>query len=250
MRRNLLLNLVVFFGFVCPNSADAQQLDAKLPNDKLDPTRLAADAHAELATWIDFPGFTADIEVSLAGKKAAGRIIVEPNGRLFVEHLPCQNTAWAKSKLCFLIHQQMQCADALQKKWAFAPRHPDQADFCVSPVDRQFDLCWQIRGGTIRAIEVRARDNRTCVNYLAFEKSPDGKSLPTVLVVHVWNGSKDQLKSSETQVRTWKRIRGFDLPASVDVVAGEISTPRQVLGSLRLSNHRVFENTTGQFAKR
>lgn len=243
-RRNLLLILSLLSGFVSPFALVAQEIEVK------DPARLAANAQAELAAWHGFSGFTADIDVSLAGKKAIGRIIVEPNGRLFVEHLPCQSAAWVQSKLCLLIHQQLPVANALQQKWVFTFPVSNHADFCVAPFDRPFDLTWRIHGGTIRAIEFRTKENRTCVNYLAFEKSFDGKSLPSVVVVHVWNGSKDQLKRTETQVRSWKRIQRFDLPTSIDVLTGEIGTLPQILGSIRLSNHHVFENAPRHFVKR
>jgi len=249
-QRTLFFLLVAMLSFEHPHWAFSQNIEAKLASGKQEPTGLALEARAELATWYDFPGFTADIEVNLTGKKATGRVIVDSTGRLFVEHLPSQSSTWAKSKLCFLIRQQLPGVECPQKRWTFAPREPSHADLCISPVDRPFDLCWRIRGSMLTTIEVRTKDTRSCMHYLAFQKTLEGRSLPTVLVVHAWNGPGEELKTSETQVRVWKRIRGIDLPVSVDVLAAEFGSPQKLLGSLRLSNHQVFDSTARQIAYR
>ena len=84
-----------------------------------DANRLIAETRAEEVVWHGFSGFVADIEVELEGRAAHGRVIVQSDGRICLEHFPNRLSHWATERLCRVIQQRLVEFVPAQKAWMF-----------------------------------------------------------------------------------------------------------------------------------
>jgi hypothetical protein len=244
--------LLTSLAFLLPVAGQSNLLCHQSPDRPLparweapsNPTQLVAQAHRALALWEGFPGFVADLEVSIAGKPAHGRIIVEPTGQIFTEHLSSPDASWVKTRLACLIHQQLRQGEVVGKEWKFIADdcEPFGQELAVVRVDRPLDRRLWICNRQLAAIETRSCQSKTTTTFLTFQTATEGKALPGVVAVHVWNARTDELKTTEIQARTWKQVRGFNLPATVEILSVEATavTPRPVRCGIKLSNHRLL----------
>jgi Protein of unknown function (DUF3386) len=217
-------------------------------------SRLVADAVAAEATWQDFPGFAADLEIECAGKVSQGRLVVEPDGRVFVEQVPDSHRIWAVQQLGRIVRQRLPKEEATDKTWMFVnPQgEPTPLGHAVCCTGAPFGPCHWIQNQQFQAVEVRLARTRQRLTTLKTERNPENKHLPILLVSHRWNTRTLELEASETTLLSWRRVGGFDLPATVQVLfAGtpaEATTP--VIGRIALSRPWLFSPPEALFASR
>jgi hypothetical protein len=212
-----------------------------------DPNRLVADALAARATWRAFPGFVADLEIQCNGNVSHGRVIVERDGRVFVESVLDAHRTWAVPYLDCLVRQRLPQDDALKKTWMFVNRGT-----AVCRTDDPFGPCHWIQDKRFQAVEVRFARRKQRLTTLRAERNLDNKHLPAVQVLHVWNTETQELQSTETRLLTWRRVGDFDLPATIQILsagtAAEPATP--AIGCIVITRHRLFSSPEPLFAGR
>jgi hypothetical protein len=101
-------------------------------------------------------------------------------------------------------------------------------------------------------VEVRLARSKQRLTTLKTKPNQDTKHLPIVLVSHRWNTRTAELEASETTVLSWRRVGGFDLPATIQVLsagtAAEATTPE--IGRIVLTHHQLFSSPDALFASR
>jgi len=234
-------------------------LPAPLPANEglkvqVDANRLVADAAAAEAAWQAFPGFVADLEIERNGKVSQGRLIVESDGRVFVELVLDSHRAWAGRHLGWIVGQRLPQDDVLKKTWMFVnlQRERTPLGYVVCRTDAPFGPCHWIGNQRFQAVEVRSAKSKQRLTTLKTERNRDNKHLPTVQVLHLWNARTMDLEATETRLLSWRRMGGLDLPATIQVLsvgtAAEPTTP--AIGRIVLSRHRLFSSPEPLFAGR
>jgi hypothetical protein len=101
-------------------------------------------------------------------------------------------------------------------------------------------------------VETRDAKSKRRLTTLKAERNLDKKHLPSVEVLHQWNARTLELEASETTVLSWRRVGGFDLPATIQVLsagtAAEATTPE--IGRIVLTHHQLFSSPDALFASR
>jgi hypothetical protein len=234
--------------FVIPVPAD------RGPKLKTDANLMVADALVAEATWLAFPGFMAELEIDCNGKVSQGRLVVERDGRVFVETVPAIHRAWAMQRLGCVVRQRLPKNDADKKTWMFVNLKEERSPLgqAVCRTDAPFGPSLWIQNQQFQAVEVRFAKGKQRLTTLKTERNPDNKHLPVVQVSHRWNTRTLELEASETTVLSWRRVGGFDLPATMQVLsagtAAEATTPE--IGRIVLTRHRLFSSPEALFASR
>ena len=213
-----------------------------------DANRLVAEALTEAATWQAFPGFVADLEIACNGKVSQGRVVVERDGRVFVELVPELHRVWAVQRLDCVVRQRIPHEDVCRKPWIFVGQ--DAAlGHSVCRADQPFGPCHWIQNQQFRAVEVRFAKSKQRLTVFKSERNPDNKYLPVVLVSHRWNTRTSGLEATETTLLSWQRVGAFDLPATLQVLAAEAATD-PASGRIVLTRHRLFSSPEALVASR
>jgi len=209
-----------------------------------DANRLIAETRAEEVVWHGFPGFVADIEIELEGKAAHGRIIVQSDGRIHLEHFPDHLRRWAMECLRRVIQQRLTEFVPTQQAWMFANSPKGQA---VCRSDAPFGPFIWIENNRMVAIDVRVATSKQRLTTLKTQRNRDGKSLPIAQVSHCWNTRTCALEATETTLLAWDRVGGFDLPASLQILS---ASAQPAMGRMVLSRHQLFSSSEPLLASR
>jgi hypothetical protein len=231
-------------GFALPEQASRLSVQPTKERSTADPpavaARLAADAHAARAAWKAFPGFVADVEVTLDGKVGQGRVIVLADGRVYVESLPENHRALAACHLTCLVHGQLDKPPTPGAPWPIVGGAKEQRSGGIRcRTDDPFGFRYRIQNRQMVAIEHRSNGGKLTLHLLEWYLNPEKKHLPAVVTVHASNTHTQKLESTATQSLTWRRVGRFDLPATVRVLSAGVYAQESPFVELKLMNHQL-----------
>jgi hypothetical protein len=216
--------------------------DPKAKALKEDPaaTKLLADARAARAEWLDFPGFTADLEVNIDGRIFKGIALVAPTGDVKV-NFEGDASKWATRQLASLAGHRLSDGGASSATPCAFPddnvNHP--LGRLVQVLNDEFHSSYRIRDRQVIVVNRTGRETRFTITVTETRLNEKDKFLPVSYVVNTWNAESGELRSSETFHQTWKRVGNLDLPDTLDIVTA--TQGKLEARTLRLSNHRLLK---------
>ena len=202
-------------------------------------TKLLADARAARATWENFPGFSADVEVNLDGKVTRGQVEVSAKGEVALKLEKGAAAEWARPTLRSIVGHRLDNSADLDTPCAFADdnaHHP--LGRAIRVLNDEFHSSYRIRDRQVIVVNRSLRDTRFTITVLENRQSAEKKFLPVSYVVNTWNSEGGALRSSAAHHQTWQRVGAFDLPHTTTVVtasAGKLEARSLTLSNFRLS---------------
>lgn len=208
-------------------------------------TKLLADARAARALYHDFPGFRADIEINLDGKKLQGQVDVNDRGKVALKLEGAAAAKWAKSTLEQIVGHRLSSGPDEETPCAFVEsdeNHP--LGRAIRVLNDEFHSSYRIRDRQVIVVNREVPGAHFTITVMENVLTEEKKFLPTCYVVNTWDAGGIVLTSSETHHQTWQRIGAFDLPKETLIVKatpGETRTRKGERGrlsssSLKLSN--------------
>jgi hypothetical protein len=193
----------------------------------------------------------ADLELQRNGTSSHGRLVVERDGRVFVESVPASHRVWAAQHLGCIVRQRLAKDDVRNATWMFVKLWDERPrlGYAVRRTDAPFGPCHWIENQRLQAREVRSAKRRERLTTLKTERNADNKLLPTVQVLHRWKAQTLELESTETTLLFWQRVDTFDLPATIEVLAASAGD-KPVSGRIVLTRHRLLSCPDALFAGR
>jgi hypothetical protein len=228
---------VLLLGSLAPLALAA---DAK-PEDPA-ATKLLAEARAARATWKDFPGFTAAIEVNLDGQVSKGEATVDPAGKVTLTGLDKAAEAWARRQLAMLVAHRAEFAADRPTPCAFADNdttHP--LGRLVLILNDELHSSYRIKDKQIMVVNRLMDDSRFSITMQDNHSNAEGKFLPISYVVTSWDPKTGRLTRSEAHHQSWQRVEKFDLPVLLRVVTAADEEKGNGLSarSLTLTGHKL-----------
>jgi hypothetical protein len=207
---------------------------------KADPaaTKLLADARAARASWTNFPGFTADLEVNHNGKVSTGQVAVEAHGKVKLTlDADEEVTSWARREIASLVSHRLGDA-SLDTPCAYldsVERHPSGR--AIRVLNDELHSSYRIRDRQIIEVNRQMQDIRFTITVLENMMNKEKRFLPVSYVVNSWDLKTNTLVGSVSHHDTWTRIGAFDLPATVRVVqakAGQLDNRQLTFSNIVL----------------
>ncbi len=205
---------------------------------------LLANARSARNVWeVGFPGFSADVMVTVGSKTIEGKLRVSDEGEL-TWILPEGDMAkWAKSTLGSLVGHRMPTGDL-----GSAASYVDQAR--NHPLGRKISLdqdsmgsVYRVQDNTIRQVNREAGPSRFTITVLQVQRDERQRYLPTTFSVASWNRKTGALEFSLVAHHTFQRVGGYDLPKRlVEVNTGpkNLYDVKEIkLSNLRLNTSKV-----------
>ena len=203
-------------------------------------TKLLADARAARASWHNFPGFTADLEVNVDGKITKAQLDVDAKGKIQLNGIDQATLARETSRqLKSVVDHRLDGGDDHKTPCAFADdnaQHPLGREIRV--LNDEFHSSYRIRGREVIVVNRTMPGARFTITVIENRLNEEKQYLPACYVVNYWDLKSNALMRSQAFHQEWTRLGKFDLPASVLVVT---ATPDGKLASrrLKLSNHKL-----------
>ena len=211
--------------------------DAKKPEANPEATKLLADARAERANWVDFPGFRADVTVNVEGKVAKGTVEATNKGKVHLK-LDGEPQPWAQGMLSSIVGHRLDDTTTLTTPCGFADDVTDHPlGRAIRVLNDEFHSSYRIRDKQVIEVNRRMGDMRFTITVMENRKNAEKKYLPSTYVVNYWDVKTGALKKSVTHLNTWTRIGKYDLPLTALIVTAEDG--KQVARSIKLSGHTL-----------
>lgn len=233
--------------FVASAAVNAQPVG--LDNDRTekanrDAGRLLKEALNAQAAWWNFPGFHAEIAVQSEGRNRTGRVIVEPDGRIHIEHLDPLAAQIARTHLsdlvCHLLCKQSRNKPAMS--FVNTDSHPLLGK-AVLRVSNGFEATRWIKDKKIQMTEQCHKDRKQINQFADHEKNQDGAFLPKIKVISNWNSGANKIDNITTVLVTWNRAGRFDVPKEIRVIAIDGKGQGAVVSNITISNVILEERT-------
>lgn len=214
-----------------------------------DAIKLFEAARMAQAHWVNFPGFTADVEVQVDGKTASGKVVVGADYKLAFTGLPKELEDEARRELSSAVGHRKDTS----KEPTPAVVFDDAAG--ASPLGRairvvgdKFDSGYRIRDNQLFIVQRTMPKQRFVIVLLENAKNAEGKFLPGSHTVQYFDNETGKLVKSDANFHSWTRQGAFDLPVIIIKQTTQLDSPAAQIGprALRvtLSNHRLSEAAT------
>jgi Protein of unknown function (DUF3386) len=215
----------------------AAEKDAKKLGENPEATKLLADARAERANWVGFPGFSAGVIVNVEGKIHKGTVEVTSKGKVNVKLEGDEKTS-VRRLLSSIVGHRLDDTTTLTTPCAFADDVTDHPlGRAIKVLNDEHHSGYRIRDKQVIEVNRQMGDMRFRITVLENRLNAEKKYLPASYVVNYWDVKSGALKQSVSHSNTWLRVGKFDLPLMATVVAAEQG--KQVTRTIKLTNHAL-----------
>lgn len=192
--------------------------DSTKQKEQPEATKMLADARNARAVITHFPGFTAELVVTIQNKEYRGTVQVDSKGKVVIGDIDSSTASWAKRILASAVTHRLGNPSASKTPCAFADEdknHP--LGRLVNVLDDEMHSSYRIRDNQIMVVNRIQDGSKFSITMQENNKNEEGKYLPSAYSVHYWN-KEGNLEKAEAHTQSWVRINGMDLPKLVRVV--------------------------------
>ena len=182
-------------------------------------SKMLADARMARAVMAKFPGFTAELAITVKSQEYRGIVQVDSKGKVVIGELTGPEAAWARRILASAISHRLGDPSAMKTPCAFADedtRHP--LGRLVTVLNDELHSSYRIKDNQIMVVNRLQDGTRFSITVQENCKNEEGKYLPSAYSVHYWT-KEGALEKSEAHTQQWTRINGLDLPQLIRVVS-------------------------------
>lgn len=240
-----LTGLVVLLWVVVPiGAADPNKSEGKTEDPAA--SKLLAEARAARANWVDFPGFSAELEVNFDGKVHRGSVEVSAAGKVEAKLDDPAAKAWATSELRSVVGHRLDNSADLNTPCAFlddGDTHP--LGRALRVLNDEFHSSYRVGDRQILVVNRQMSDARFTITVTENRLNEEKRFLPVSYVVSTWDLKTEALKGTNTFHHTWQRVGKFDLPDTVLLIlatpGGDGKPGKLEARRLKLSNPKLAE---------
>jgi hypothetical protein len=197
-----------------------------------------ATARERRAVWHDFPGFTADVKITVDDECRSGRLTVSDAGQVKLDVERFAGIEWAERNLGSLVSHRMP-GDAIGEGAIFLSQGS------VHPLGPEVKLegdgmgsVYRIKDHAVTEVNRDGEFGRFKISVLDVQRNEEGYYTPRVYAVTFWNAD-GQVRSTSSILNDWLRVDGFDLPAKVLEIESKDGESHARM--IEFSNHRLCE---------
>lgn len=192
--------------------------ESKKQPEQAEATKMLADARLARAVMSNFPGFTADLVLTIKSQQIKGVVQVDSKGKVVIGQIEGPNASWAKRILASAVSHRLQNPEAMKTPCAFADedaQHP--LGRLVNVLNDELHSSYRIRDNQIMVVNRVQDGSKFSITVQENIKNEEGKFLPVAYAVHHW--AKDgSLEKTEAHTQGWTRQNSFDLPQLIRVI--------------------------------
>ncbi len=190
------------------------------------------------ATWIGFPGFSADIDGTHDGRSFSGSVQIAKEGAIELKIDQPVAEDWVNKQLKSLVMHRIEPSRQSPPVLRFADQDVhNPLGRLLTFIGGRFASSYRVKDDQLTVVNRNLGTENMTITVLENDKTPEGKYLPHLYNVQYWNAVDGSLQRTETFENRWTRIGKFDLPAMNTLLTSSASG----LGvrSFRLTNHSL-----------
>jgi uncharacterized GH25 family protein len=218
------------------------------PTVKGDPEaiKLFDAARKARAHWVNFPGFTADIAVSVGGKSGKGTLTVGADYKLTFAGLEKELEDAAKKELTSVVGHRKDTSGEATPAVVFDTAAGDSPlGTAIRVVGDKNNSGYRVRDNQLVVTQRTMPTQRFVILAQENVKNTDGKFLPASHVVQYFDNASGKLVRCDSNFHSWSRVGAFDLPVTAVKMTVPGEMPEKQLGPqtlrITLSNHKLAD---------
>lgn len=181
--------------------------------EKISASELLANARKARDVWgDDFPGFTADVVVTVGSESVKGTVEVSADGDLDLRLPEGKQAKWANATLGSLVGHRMPTGDLGDKASYLDEDRKNPLGRLIKLDSDSMGSVYRVRNNVVRQVNRDAGPSRFTITVLEVQRNKKGLYLPTVFNVASWNRKTGELEFSLVSQHTYQRVGEFDLP--------------------------------------
>ena len=190
------------------------------------------------ASWVDFPGFSADIDGTHDGRSFSGSVQIAKDGAVELKIDQPVAEDWVNEQLKSLVTHRMESSRRSPPVLRFADQDVhNPLGRLLTFVGGRFASSYRVKDNQLKVVNRNLGTENMTITVLENDKTLEGKYLPHLYNVQYWNAVNGSLQKTETFENRWERIGKFDLPA-LNTLLTSSATGLGVRG-FRLTNHSL-----------
>ncbi len=190
------------------------------------------------ANWIDFPGFSADIEGAYDGRYFSGTVQIAKDGAVELKIDQPVAEEWIIDQLKSLVMHRIESSRRIPPVLRFADQDiHNPLGRLLTFVGGRFASSYRVKDDQLTVVNRNLDSENMTITVMENEKTPEGKYLPHLYNVQYWNAADGNLLRTETFENRWMRTGKFDLPTLNRLLTSSASG--LTVRSFRLTNHKL-----------
>ncbi len=172
-------------------------------------------ARANRAVWEHFPGFTADITVTIDDKQEKGAITVKKDGSISTTLKNDKLRDWVDEQIGSVVDHRLPSEPDSETPRFADEDTPHPLGRLIQIGDPKYESSYRIRDNLITEVNRRDGDQKFTITVLEIDRNPEGKYLPRTFNATFWDAKSGAVTGNSTFLNTWQRVGAFDLPKRV-----------------------------------
>jgi hypothetical protein len=198
-------------------------------------------AHLARSGWgSDFPGFRADVRVTIDGEQAAGEVTIDADGAVDLKLPAGAQADWAREQLeSIAMHRRAETRDRYDVSFA--------DEVTTHPLGRLIRFhggsthtLYRIKGDVITEVHRTMGDSRFTISVTEIQRNDRNQTLPRHFNVSYWNVASGQLEANHDFADRWVHLDQHDLPHSRLLI--RTSQKGRQVSEMVLSNHQLLKS--------
>ena len=190
------------------------------------------------ASWLDFPGFSAQIEGEFYGRSFSGTVQIVKDGAIELKIDQPVAEDWVTEQLKSLVMHRMESSRRSTPVLRFADQDiHNPLGRLLTFVGGRFASSYRVKDDQLKVVNRNLGSENMTITVLKNETTPEGKYLPHLFNVQYWDAAEGNLLRTETFENRWARTGKFDLPALNTLLTS--SAAGLSVRSFRLTNHQL-----------
>ena len=190
------------------------------------------------ASWLDFPGFSAQIDGEYDGRSFSGTVQIAKDGAVELKIDQPVAEDWVTEQLKSLVMHRMESSRRSPPVLRFADQDlHNPLGRLLTFVGGRFASSYRVKDDQLKVVNRNLGSENMTITVLENEKTLEGKYLPHLYNVQYWDAADGGLLRTETLENRWARTDKFDLPAMNTLLTSSASGLS--VRSFRLTNHKL-----------
>lgn len=204
--------------------------DEPMKTTKAAPTaaELMRRAHFGRAMWSDFPGFRADVVLTVDGETQKGTFQLDAKGEAKLVLEGNAKAEWAERTLRSVVGHRF-ATDHYESDVEFADdevNHP--LGRLIKSTNPDEKSLWRVKGDVLTEVHRFGPESHFVITVGSVHRNAEGAHLPQNFTVVTWKNGTGELITSRQVYNEWTRVGEYDLPVRLVAINNKPGGERRV----------------------
>jgi Protein of unknown function (DUF3386) len=202
--------------------------------------QLFQDAIDARASWVNFPGFSADVTADADGRRWKGTAKINAKGAIDLTEEDDVVTPWVREQLESMVLHRLAGPRKSEPMVRFADNVQDHLlGRLLTFEGGKFASSYRVKDRQLMVVNRSLGKLNMTITVIDNDVNADKKFLPRSYTVQYWEAPSGNLQRTETVQNRWTRLQSWDLPTLLSVQTSSASGVS--IKTMTMAQHRLMK---------